>query len=87
MTDPAEVLQEGDGSGTQRRLLHVGHSTEWLQSDAGLAAAIASCMAADVKCKVIPVGPLPSSQARQQPFSTLLDIADQKRPGLQSDAL
>ena len=67
------MLQE-DGSGTQRRLPPAGHSTEWLQGDAGLATAIASCMAADVKCKVIPVGPLPSSQARHPPLSKLLDI-------------
>ncbi len=55
------ALQE-DGNSSHRRHTHAAHNPEWLQGDAILAAATASCVAADVKCKVIPIGPLPSSQ-------------------------
>ena len=58
-----EALQD-DGNSSHRRHTHGAHNPEWLQGDAILAAATASCVAADVKCKVIPIGPLPSSQVR-----------------------
>lgn len=57
-------MQQEDGSGAHGRQLPAAHNPELLQSDASLAAAIASCMAADVKCKVIPIGSLPSGQVR-----------------------
>ena len=53
---------QDDGGSSHRRHMHAGHNPEWLQGDTILAAATASCVAADVKCKVIPIGPLPSSQ-------------------------
>ena len=54
-------LQE-DGRGMPSCHPHGAHSADWLQSDASVALAVGGCIAADVKCKVIPVGPLPSSE-------------------------
>ncbi len=54
-------LQEEE-RGVQSWHPHGAHSADWLQGDASIAHAVGGCMAADVKCKVIPIGPLPSDR-------------------------